>query len=69
MFILTSFFSQGGLISTLLSTQLMFALEPEAASLYIHAMKMKEFKGLGSSHQSAVEFHIGTKYMVVDADG
>jgi hypothetical protein len=50
------------------STNLIIALEPEAASLYCRTLDVNHFIDSDRHHQSA-KFQDGTVYMVIDAGG
>ena len=63
------FFSQGGLITSKHSDQLLIALEPEAASLHCRKLPGSTFVGCSQPEGNKPTFEPGTKYLVVDAGG
>ena len=59
---------QAGYIKTKDSSQLLIALEPEAASLFCRGLDLNNFI-TGASNVTAASFGPGTRYLVIDAGG
>ena len=66
----TTFYFQAGLVSSKDSSQLIIALEPEAAAVYCRQQKLREFvEGTGEEIVKDTLVPPKTQYLVIDNGG